>query len=638
MLISLDVETECNMDTCEDKHCKHPLDPYRNKITIIGVYYKENNEYKTATFTKVDDLKYFLNTFKSIELIGHNLKFDLHTLYVHGLDLINYWSHDTQIMAHVLIEKIPEDYSINYELKRIEKNKLLPKGYNHRKTGNHSLKILAPFFLKIDPFWEDPTNHNNEEYVLKDCEYTYKLYELFYSKLQKENGYKFYFTKLIEWAKVLLSSEIKGIKIDLKELIKERTNTKDITIGLKTQIDTLWKEAYKTYKDIKLKEIETKYEQKKQIRIEKAKDKNKTVERYKKLEDKAKSKIKDFNLDSSTQLNWLLKDYFKLNIKGFLGKESTGREVLEKLASYNKEDIKLFLEYRKNKKLCTSFFPSYLDLQVEGIIHCSFNPTGTRTGRLSSSYPNLQQVPANLHKLFISKIGYKLAAFDMESIEPIIIAYFTNDPILFMLIKDNINFHTYNTKIFFNLKEPLNKIKDLYPRERKLAKEIGLALFYGAGIRRIKQSAQKHGFMWSFANCKEKHELFKKEYQQVFNYKRKLDEIFLYKSVTNLLGRPIYFYNKEEIYMKGFNTLIQSSASDLVLDSAYKITKEFKDRNIKGNVLLLVHDELVVEIPEEKEREAIEIIKEQMTDFKLITPQGAIALKVEGKASTNWSK
>ena len=90
--------------------------------------------------------------------------------------------------------------------------------------------------------------------------------------------------------------------------------------------------------------------------------------------------------------------------------------------------------------------------------------------------------------------------------------------------------------------------------------------------------------------------------------------------------------------MKGFNTLIQSSASDLVLESATRIQNEFEAKGIDGHVILLVHDEIVCEIPEDRQEECKEIIIRNMTDYKLETIHGILELAVEGNIDNFWSK
>src|SRR5690606_17483037 len=102
------------------------------------------------------------------------------------------------------------------------------------------------------------------------------------------------------------------------------------------------------------------------------------------------------NYSSPQQMSWLLKDYLKLDITDPQGEESTSKAVLNKLAATGREDIRAYLDWREADKVLTMYLPTYRELQVEGIIHPSFNLTGTRTGRTSSSAPNLQQVPPKL--------------------------------------------------------------------------------------------------------------------------------------------------------------------------------------------------------------------------------------------------
>jgi DNA polymerase-1 len=90
--------------------------------------------------------------------------------------------------------------------------------------------------------------------------------------------------------------------------------------------------------------------------------------------------------------------------------------------------------------------------------------------------------------------------------------------------------------------------------------------------------------------------------------------------------------------MQGLNTLIQGSASDLVLNSAHRMTTEFRARGIHAQVLLLVHDEIVTEIPAQNEAKCVEIITRCMTDYKLETYLGPVPLAVEGKVSDVWEK
>ena len=265
-----------------------------------------------------------------------------------------------------------------YGVRRKQENEKLPVGYSHRNAGPLSLKVLAPFFLKVNSFWESPVDHNNNEYVLKDCEYTYKLYQFFKEKLHQEELYQFYAERLMPWTRMLTEAEVKGITIDSKltlQLWGEATSKLEL---LKNQLDEAWIEPYKAYKQIQIEEIVARYNRMGAKRIDTyilkhgfKEDKVYEIGRkYNTMIDKQIVKIPDkMNLNSPNQLAWILRDHFGLDIKDYDDEESTGRQVLNRLAATGRKDIELFLEYRKYKKLATSFFPSYMELQYENKIH-----------------------------------------------------------------------------------------------------------------------------------------------------------------------------------------------------------------------------------------------------------------------------
>jgi DNA polymerase-1 len=432
---------------------------------------------------------------------------------------------------------------------------------------------------------------------------------------------------------MLLEAELKGIKIDLNELgIKQASNTLHAEC-LKKELEKMWTKEIKLYHHNERRRITKHYRELYKKAITKTSNQNLCLTRYQSLLKKAINRIEPFNIDSPSQLNWLFK-YKGYNTINMDGKDSTGREILESLSKENLPDIDLLLEYKKYKKLCTAFFPSYKDMQYNSCIHGTFNPTGTRTGRLSSSEPNLQQIPSDLHSLYVARPDHKLITYDFAAIEPRIIAYLTEDPVLYEIFNQSLDFHGLNTKIFFGLDCDISEVKEKYPKERKVGKEVGLALFYGAGARRLQQSAQKHGFVWSLEDCQQRCRKFRETYKQVFDYKRELDKTLEHSYVTNILGRPIYIERIENIYMTGFNTLIQSSASDLLLEAAYKAWQHFDN----CHPLLFVHDEVVFECPSIKANEYAELLADYMRSFKMPTQHGNIEIAVEGGLNDAWIK
>ncbi len=573
-------------------------------------------------------------------LVFHNGKFDLKVAAAHGADLSDLWEDDTLLMAATLTEKVSEEYLLWYAAERERRNALLPRGVSHRPGSPHSLKVLAPYFLGVPAFWENPANHDDDTYVLLDCEYTLALARVLEAKLRAEGNYEFYKTKLLPWTRLLLKAERRGISINPEAMSVAEAEASREAASAKARLDELWHDAHTAFQNKKIEEKRNAYEAKKTVAIAKAKDKGKAAVRYDALFAKAATKVPAcINLDSPSQLSWLLKEHLGLDITDFDGDETTGKAVLERLAGQGRQDIGEFLRYRKNRKLSTAFFPSYREMMWKGALHCSFNPTGTRTGRLSSSGPNLQQVPKGIHNIFVARPGYKLLTYDESAIEPRLIAFYSQDLNLYDILSQGKDFHNYNTGIFFDLDSSARDFKTRYPKERDVGKEVALALMYGAGTNRLMESAQKRGFVWSKREANYKLSRFKEFYEGVYKFREEVVNPALQAgSIKNLFGRAFTIDDPSDIHMQGFNSLVQGSASDLVLESAHRAQAEFEKQGLDAHVLLLVHDEIVVEAREDQAAQAETILVRAMTDYDLPTPLGPIHLKVEGKESKSWQK
>lgn len=637
MRLALDIESECAVDGCDDSACLHALDEYKNKITVVGIY--DGTEGKV--FRNLDDLKKYFTKSTQWELVGANLKFDLRVLAAHGVDLTPYWADDCLLQASVSLEKIPETWMLDYQA---ERKRLNAEGGKHRDAGPLSLKALAPYFLNVQPFWES-TDHNNDEYVLKDAKYAYELCEYFDNSLKREGSYKFYKEKLLPWSKMLLRMEQRGIALDLDGVESEDVKAKQVASEARRNLDEMWADAYKKYTYIQQEEAAAKYYDMEKTAIQRMKapsdDKiEKVKSRYNDLFVKAALKIEPLSLDSPTQLTWLLRDYLKLDITDFDGEEGTGIVVLEKLAGQGREDVAEFIKYRKATKLTTAFFPSYRAMHVDGIIHCSFNPLGTRTGRLSSSRPNLQQVARGIKRLFQARPGYKFCVRDMKAIEPYLICYYTYDLNLYDIISKDKDFHNFNTAIFFDLDATEKDFKKKYAKEREVGKEVGLSLLYGSGQKRLMESAQKRGFIWSKKEAQYKVERFKEFYSDAFRFREEVINPALLDggSITNIMGRPFVIPDPTEIHMKGMNTLIQGGASDLVCNSAHRVQAQYELANMDAHVVILEHDCIIVEAAENEAEQADAMLNIAMTDYKLNTPLGPLHLLTEGGVCDRWEK
>jgi DNA polymerase I-like protein with 3'-5' exonuclease and polymerase domains len=621
------------------------LDPWRDEITMVGLY--DGASY-TCCRTK-EEYSGAIGKYAGWDILGHNLAFDVRFLEVKG------WGsfsgrvlHDTQLIAHVIKQKVPKSFIVRYEEERKIRNKSLPKGFTHRAARPLSLKVLAPWFLKVPWFWEDPTNHNNEEYNRKDCVYTKQLFDHLWPHLERE-GLDFYTRRLLPWSRLLLDMSLRGISLDMDALTRAEETYGQRTEELGAKLDALWAPAHEQYFQLEYGELNAQYAEMAQKALAKAKDPLKTAARYQGLLIAAAEKLpRKINYQSPDQMRWLLKDYLKLDITKVdfnadldddEDSESTGKAVLHKLASQGREDISTFLEWRQSAKIKTAFLPAYRDFAVDGVLHPTFNITGTRTGRTSSSSPNLQQVPSKLYSLFKPRDGMRFVVYDLSGIEAALIALYSNDRTLYGIISSGTSIHDYNAHLLFNLDCPIEKVKELHPRERQTAKSLGFATFYGAGWRRIKTVFQAAGFTLTDEEAKDKLKTLKEAYPEVFKFHRDITQIFEEGgTVENLLGRPVTIADPADAYMRGFNALIQSSASDLNLHACHRAAKLWEFDKIQAHPLLVIHDCILAEVETARAGQAAEILVRCMTDYKLECDLGKIKLQTEGGVSEQWEK
>lgn len=631
MIVAVDIETVCNVSSCTgfNNVCgeEHALDPWRSRITVIGVY----GEGIKRTFRSLNDFKEFINN-QNIEFIGHNFKFDIHHLYAHGVEIpLKRWVGDTQLMAYVLTEKIPDDWLSAYAS---EQKRLRHKG---RKASKHSLKTLAPYFLDVPPFWETEYK-DSDEYVLKDVEYTYRLHDVLQKKLEERNQFSFYKEKQLAWTKILLRAEMRGIRIDTEEIRRINDSLLEKAREIKRKLDEIWHDAHVAYTEKLIEECSLKYSQ---MSIDAGSDITEGS-RYHKLYIAARAKLKaGVDYDSPKQMLWLLRDYYGYNCTSLDGKEGTGSEILERLSNEGHQDVALYLELRRTNKILCAFLPSYMELQTSGSLHPIFNPDSTRTGRTSSAHPNLQQVPAGLKRIFKAREGCSLIAYDASQIEAKLIALYTNDPALYEIISSGASLHDYNTKLFFGIESdvPLERIKEDYSRERATTKNVGFALFYGAGANRIRITFANKGYHLTDYECRDILQRFRSTYRVATSYQQDLArEMEAGAVVNNLLGRPLKIFNPEDAYMTAFNTIIQSSASDLNLEAARRTQEAYDDMALDAHVIGFIHDSIIVEAKNEDVTKAEIILKDKMTDFDLNCDLGPIKLAVEGGVSSVWEK
>jgi DNA polymerase-1 len=349
---------------------------------------------------------------------------------------------------------------------------------------------------------------------------------------------------------------------------------------------------------------------------------------------------KKFNVSSPIQLREVLFDELKIPTteirkKGKTGAISTAATELEKLRGLH-PIVDLIFDYRELTKLKSTYLDALPELvsKADGRIHTSFNQTIAATGRLSSSDPNLQNIPIRtelgrqVRKAFVAQKGFVLASLDYSQIELRIAASLSKDPEMIKIFKDNKDFHSATAAKIFNVGE-----KDVTPSQRRDAKTINFSVLYGVSAFGLSERTEMGRV--------EAGEFIKKYYKVFGKLKEYIDETIdtVHKQgfVTNPLGRLRYFpeINSSNFGVRAaaeraaFNMPLQSLAADIIKMAMIKIDDLCND---ECRMLLQVHDELVFEIKKGSENlyvPKIKLIMESVYDLGL-------PLVAESKLGNDW--
>ena len=346
-----------------------------------------------------------------------------------------------------------------------------------------------------------------------------------------------------------------------------------------------------------------------------------------------------FNINSPKQLREVLFERLKLPVfkKSKTG-PSTDEEVLRNLSSKH-ELPKLLLEYRQLMKLKNTYIDTLPQLADSGgRIHASFNQTATETGRLSSSNPNLQNIPIkteigkNIRRAIISSDkGSYLIACDYSQVELRILAHLSKDEELISAFKEGKDVHKITASLIYGLKED-----DISEPMREVAKRVNFGIVYGLTSYGLSRDLGipvdgAQGFI----------DAYFLRYPRVKEYiQKQIEKAESDGYVTTLCGRRRYIpeINNRNQGIRQFaqrqavNTPIQGSASDLIKLAMIDIHKQLNLKKLKAKMVLQVHDELVFDVSAEELDELVILVKDRMENvLKLDVP-----IKVDIKKGKNW--
>lgn len=347
---------------------------------------------------------------------------------------------------------------------------------------------------------------------------------------------------------------------------------------------------------------------------------------------------REFNINSPKQVGEVLQELnIETKYKTPTGKISTSKDALTEIGQ-TYEIANLIIEYREFDKLKSTYTDVLPELIAsDGRIHGKLNQTVAATGRLSSTDPNLQNIPIRtelgrqIRKAFVPEEGCQFIAADYSQLELRILAHITQDKVMLEAFGNNEDIHAQTAKLIFdaNTDEELKE-------KRRLAKIVNFGIAYAVEAFGL---SQRVGI--SRSEAKEVIENYYETYKGIKKYMDETPEVAREQGyVSTIFGRRRYLpsikdrnYNvRSRAEREAINMPIQGSASDIVKIAMIKVDNAFERENIKAKVLMQVHDELLIESPNEEVEKVKEIIVKEMESAAELD----VPLIVEFGTGDNW--
>ena len=345
-----------------------------------------------------------------------------------------------------------------------------------------------------------------------------------------------------------------------------------------------------------------------------------------------------FNINSTKQLGELLFDKLGLPpVKKTKTGYSTNAEVLEKLKDKH-PIIPAIMDYRMLTKLKSTYAEGLMKVICEdGRIRTTFQNLVTATGRLSSTEPNLQNIPvrtdlgAEIRKMFVPKEGYVLVDADYSQIELRVLAHIADDPVMQEAFKSGMDIHTVTASQVFGVAP-----EEVTPLQRRHAKAVNFGIVYG-----ISEYSLSEDIGVSFYEAKNYIESYLEKYSGVRAYMKQVVADAREQGYTQTLyGRKRYipelkasnFNIRQGAERIALNTPIQGTAADLIKLAMIRVDKALAEKFPEAKLLLQVHDELIVECPEAIAREVAELVSREMEQVASLK----VPLTAEAKIGKSW--
>lgn len=344
----------------------------------------------------------------------------------------------------------------------------------------------------------------------------------------------------------------------------------------------------------------------------------------------------EFNINSPKQLGEAL--FVKLGLDH--GKKtktgwSTNADTLEKLR-YESPAVELVLNYRTLAKLKSTYCDGLLkQIGPDGRIHSNFNQTETRTGRISSTEPNLQNIPVRtelgreMRRFFVARPGWVLVDADYSQIELRVLAHVADDKNMIQAFLDNDDIHRRTAAQVFHMPEAM-----VTPLMRNRAKAVNFGIVYGIGAFSL-----SHNINVSVREAKQYIADYLAHFSGVDNYMNRVVELAKEKGYAEtMFGRRRYLpeLTSSNHNLRAFgervarNMPIQGAAADIIKIAMIRVEERLAREKMKARLILQVHDELIVEAPQEEAEQAARVLTEEM--------EGAVSISVPLTAEAGTGK
>ena len=510
--------------------------------------------------------------------VGHHLKYDAHVLGHHGIRLAGI-RHDSMLESYVL-----DSVAVRHDMDSVAKHYLGIDTIKYEDVAGKGAKQIG---------FEQVPVENAALYAAEDADVTLRMHQVLWSKLSAEPRLKALYEEIEQpLSVVLIEVEERGVLLDASLLRRQSSE-----IGVKL------------------------------------------------LQLQAQAHVAaggEFNLDSPKQLQQILFEKLQLPVmrKTPTGQPSTAEDVLAELADQF-ELPRLILEYRglaKLKSTYTDKLPEQIDEQ-SGRVHTCYHQAIAATGRLSSTDPNLQNIPIRtaegrrIRQAFIAPPGHVLMAADYSQIELRIMAHLSGDPALLRAFAEDRDIHQATAA------EVLGKDPDaVTSEERRSAKAVNFGLIYGmSAFGLAKQLGIDRGTAQRYVD------LYFERYPGVKVFMdRTRSQAREQGYVETVRGRRLYLPEirsrnrtlQQYAERSAINAPMQGTAADIIKLAMLRVAHECTARALPAKLIMQVHDELVLEVAAEAVTETTQMLREQMVAAETL----AVPLKVDIGTGANWDE